>query len=405
MGFNQKLTLSVAVLLFINQSSCLNNGLGKTPAMGWNTWNKYNCDISEDIIKQNAKKIVDLGLDKIGYVYINIDDCWQLADRDANGNVQADLTKFPNGMMAVGDYIHTLGLKFGIYSSAGTQTCQGKAGSLGFEKQDAQYYSNIGADYLKYDNCFNQGVQGKKRYTDMRDALNSTGRPIYYSICSWGTENIWEWGAETGNSWRTTLDIENFWASVKFNFNFNAQLADYSGSGSWNDPDMLEIGNNNLTIFEEKSHFALWCFLKAPLILGNDLVNMGPEVLAIISNQYLIDVNQNSVAQARCIMNCQQKSQVYHTQVHGNYPYDAILVMNWDNKEKSSVMIDFMTLGLAQYAYDKCDVFDMWAGSLIGTYQGRYFVNNVLPHNNVALKIQCKSFTAKDFLTSKSLLQ
>lgn len=153
-------------------------------------------------------------------------------------------------MLAVGDYLHAKGLKFGIYSSAGTKTCQKRAGSLGFEKQDAKYYAQIGADYLKYDNCWSNYVPGLKRYTDMRDALNATGVQIYYSICSWGTENVWEWGSSVGNSWRTTLDIENNWGSMRYNFAQNSILSKYSGPGGWNDPDMLEVGNNNMTIIE-----------------------------------------------------------------------------------------------------------------------------------------------------------
>eukprot|EP00347_Sterkiella_histriomuscorum_P021441 403333964 len=382
--------IGLVATLTINNVQGLNNGLGLKPAMGWNTWNAYHCDISKDIIIKNADKIKQLGLDQVGYVYVNIDDCWQLEARDKDGNVQADTTKFPNGMKEVGDYLHTNGLKFGIYSSAGTKTCQGKAGSLGFETADAKYYASIGADYLKYDNCYNNFVPALKRYTDMGDALTKSGRPIYYSICNWGNENVWQWGASVGNSWRTTLDIENNWGSMRYNFVQNSILSQYAAPGGWNDPDMLEVGNNNLTITEQRSHFALWCFVKAPLILGNDLTNMGPEVLAIISNKNLIAVNQDSLGQqATCVMNCKDSLQVYHSYNADNGPYHAVLVINWDAKFSNSLILDFTTLGISSSSFQSCQVTDLWTGSVIGIYRKQYFVSQVFGHDNIALKIQC----------------
>jgi len=242
--------------------------------MGWNTWNRYHCNINATIIKANADKIVELGLDKLGYVYVNIDDCWMLANRTAEGRIQHDDAKFPGGMKPMGDYIHAKGLKFGLYSSAGNKTCQQLAGSLGHEVEDAADFAMVGADYLKYDNCYNYGLPALERYTAMANALNATGRPIYYSICNWGEEKVWEWGESVGNSWRTTGDIGNNWASMRYNFMQNVILNSFAQPGAWNDPDMLEVGNGNLTEAEERSHFALWCFAKAPLILGNDLTNM-----------------------------------------------------------------------------------------------------------------------------------
>ena len=182
----------------------LDNGLGLTPQMGWNTWNKFGCDISEDLIKQAVDQIVALGLDKLGYEYVNIDDCWMETDRTADGHFIVDSTAFPNGMKSIGDYIHSKGLKFGIYSSAGTMTCAGRAGSLDHEVADAQDWASWGVDYLKYDNCYNMSVPGTERYAAMRDALAATGRPIFYSLCNWGEEESWRWARDIGNSWRTT---------------------------------------------------------------------------------------------------------------------------------------------------------------------------------------------------------
>lgn len=249
----------------------LDNGVGLTPQMGWNSWNKFACNINETLIKQTADKIVSLGLDKIGYTYVNIDDCWMLKERDAEGHMIPDPKTFPGGMKALGDYIHERGLKFGVYSSAGNYTCEGRAGSLYHEEIDAMDWASWGVDYLKYDNCFNENVPAIVRYPRMRDALNKTGRPIFYSICNWGYENTVEWGPKTGNSWRTTMDIKGIWASIQYNFLVNSERPEIAGKGAWNDPDMLEIGNGWLPLDQEKTHFALWSIVKAPLILGCDL--------------------------------------------------------------------------------------------------------------------------------------
>lgn len=194
--------------------SALDNGLGLTPQMGWNSWNKFACDVNEDVIKQTADAIISLGLDKLGYVYVNIDDCWS-SGRDANNTLIPDPKTFPNGIKALADYVHSLGLKLGIYSDAGTNTCAGRPGSLNYEEIDAQTWADWGVDYLKYDNCNNQGISPKQRYPTMRDALNKTGRPIFYSLCEWGQEDPSSWAQTVGNSWRTTGDISANWGSVK----------------------------------------------------------------------------------------------------------------------------------------------------------------------------------------------
>lgn len=208
-------------------------------------------------------------------------------------------------MKSLGDYLHSKGLKFGLYSSAGTMTCEKRAGSLGHEEMDAADYASWGVDYLKYDNCFNDNVPATIRYPAMRDALNKTGRPIFYSICNWGEEDTINWGQEVGNSWRTTQDIFDAWASIEFNFHYNMYGRESAGQGGWNDPDMLEVGNGGLTLEEEKTHFALWALSKAPLIIGCDLNIVRPESLAIIKNAEIIAVNQDpNSEQARCVLGC-----------------------------------------------------------------------------------------------------
>jgi len=186
--------------------------------MGWNTWNKFGCSIDETLIYESVDQIIEFGLNELGYQYVNLDDCWHLLERDSQGHLVPDPEHFPNGMKPIGDYIHNKGLKFGIYSSAGTMTCAQKAGSLGYETIDATDWASWGVDYLKYDNCFNNSVPATIRYPAMRDALNATGRPIFYSICNWGEEETWKWAPETGNSWRTTQDIFDGWASIEYNF-------------------------------------------------------------------------------------------------------------------------------------------------------------------------------------------
>ena len=203
----QTLLLTVGIVSLFAVSNALDNGIGLTPAMGWNTWNKYACNINETVIMNNTDQLVSLGLAQLGYVYVNLDDCWQAVNRDGNNHVVSDATNFPNGMKYLGDYIHSQGLKFGLYSSAGTETCQGRAGSLTYEQIDASDYALWGVDYLKYDNCASLGLPAIDRYTAMRDALALNERSIFYSICSWGLEDVAIWGNTTGNSWRSTPDM------------------------------------------------------------------------------------------------------------------------------------------------------------------------------------------------------
>ncbi len=222
---------------------------------------------------------------------MNLDDCWHLLERTEDGHTIPDPERFPNGMKPLGDYIHANGLNFGIYSSAGTMTCAKRAGSLFYESIDAQDFADWGVDYLKYDNCYNNSISGMIRYPTMRDALNATGRPIFYSLCQWGEEESWRWAPETANSWRTTQDIFDGWASIEYNFRENQMHFERSGPGGWNDPDMLEVGNGGLTHDEEKTHFAMWALAKAPLIMGCDLTAVSQESLDILTNTDLIAVN------------------------------------------------------------------------------------------------------------------
>ncbi|KAG6556475.1 hypothetical protein Mapa_002420 [Marchantia paleacea] len=271
----------------------LNNGLGKTPQMGWNSWNFFNCFVDENVIFETASALVFTGLADLGYNYVNIDDCWAELERDQHGNLVPRAATFPSGIKALADHVHGLGLKLGIYSDAGFYTCQKQPGSLGYEIQDAKTFASWEVDYLKYDNCYNDKSKPEVRYPVMRNALNMSGRQIFYSMCEWGKDDPATWGVEVGNSWRTTEDIKDNWKSMTKIADENDKWADFAGPGGWNDPDMLEVGNGGMTMDECRSHFSVWALMKAPLLIGCDVRNMSAEVLEILSNKEVIDVNQD----------------------------------------------------------------------------------------------------------------
>ncbi|HEV2784347.1 MAG TPA: NPCBM/NEW2 domain-containing protein [Actinophytocola sp.] len=276
--------------------------------MGFNNWNFTHCEsiFNETTIKRVADAFVSSGLRDVGYQYVNIDDCWALPQRNAQGNLVADPARFPSGMKALGDYIHARGLKFGIYTSAGTKTCNtaGFPGALGHEQQDANLFASFGVDYLKYDNCNNQGVDAIQRYTAMRDALINTGRPIVYSITEWGrTEpKVWTWGAPVGNLWRTTGDISDNWSSMISRVHTNDDLAQYAGPGHWNDPDMLEVGNGGMTATEYRTHFSLWAMMSAPLLIGSNVPNLSTTNLDILRNTDIIALDQDPLGHQATIV-------------------------------------------------------------------------------------------------------
>ena len=278
--------------------------LALTPPMGWNSWNKFACDVSEKLIREIADAMVSSGMKDAGYEYIVIDDCWH-GKRDSLGFIHPDPTRFPSGIKALSDYIHSKGLKFGIYSDAGYETCGGKPASRGHEFQDAISYASWGVDYLKYDWCNTENINAKGAYTTMRDALYAAKRPVLFSMCEWGTSKPWEWASEVGHMWRTTGDIYNCfscekkhgtwssWGVMKI-IDMQKDIRKYAGPGHWNDPDMLEVGNG-MVVNEDRAHFAMWCMLAAPLIAGNDIRNMSKETSDILKNKDVIAVNQDSL--------------------------------------------------------------------------------------------------------------
>ncbi len=274
--------------------------LAKTPPMGWNSWNKFGCNINENLIKEIADAMVKNGMKDAGYEYIVIDDCWQIA-RDKQGNIIADPERFPSGIKALADYVHSKGLKFGLYSDAGTYTCQKRPGSRGYEYQDARTYASWGVDYLKYDWCSHGKQNSEASYKLMRDALYAAGRPIIFSICEWGTTKPWLWARDIGNLWRTTEDIQdcwdciNDWGGIGWTLILDKQsgLEQYAGPGHWNDPDMLEVGNGGMSDKEYRAHFSMWCMLSAPLMAGNDIRNMSESIKKILTNKEVIALDQD----------------------------------------------------------------------------------------------------------------
>ncbi len=301
-----KKSILFLVIGLIIKSNCIvgqtDENLALTPPMGWNSWNKFGCNVSEKLIKEMADAMVTSGMRDTGYEFIVIDDCWQVS-RDSSGNIIADPDRFPSGMKALADYIHSKGLKFGLYSCAGSKTCQGRPGSRGYQFQDARQYAKWGVDYLKYDWCYDEGQDAKSAYKTMSDALKECGRPIVFSMCEWGESKPWEWAEGIGNLWRTTADIRDCfdctlnWGGLGVLQILDKQvgLEGYAGPGHWNDPDMLEIGNGGQTFTEYKTHFSLWGMLAAPLMAGNDLRDMKDSIRLILTNKEVIAVNQDKL--------------------------------------------------------------------------------------------------------------
>ncbi len=277
-------------------------GLARTPQLGWNSWNKFACNVSEQMIRETADAMVASGMKQAGYRYVNIDDCWH-GERDERGFIQPNKERFPSGMKALADYVHAKGLALGIYSDAGWKTCGGKPGSRGHEYQDALTYAEWGIDYLKYDWCNTNGLKAEGAYLTMREALRTAGRPVLFSLCEWGDNQPWSWAKDVGHSWRTTGDIatcfdcvvdHGTWKSLGVLQILDKQdgLRAYAGPDHWNDMDMLEVGNG-MSATEDRAHFSIWVMMASPLIAGNDLRTMSKETTAILTNKAVIAVNQD----------------------------------------------------------------------------------------------------------------
>jgi alpha-galactosidase len=344
--------------------------VAQTPPMGWNSWNFFAGRVTDQDIRNAADQLVATGMKDAGYVYVNIDDTWE-GDRDADGVLHSN-SKFPD-MKALADYVHSKGLKLGIYSSPGPQTCAHFAGSMDHELQDAQLYASWGIDYLKYDLCSYRPVMQQQApddkaaqmrlmiaaYDKMNKALKEAGRPIVYSFCQYGWDAVWEWGPSVGaNAWRTTGDISANWQSIYSILNEQAGLAKYAGPGHWNDPDMLEVGNGKLSLAENRAHFSMWAMLAAPLLAGNDLPNMKPEIKEILTNRDVIALDQDRLGHEATHVYSDGEVDVWARHLSGGAMAIAVLNAGSDRYSSHPFHLDMAKLGLHGRQEGK----DLWTG-------------------------------------------
>lgn len=343
----------------------LNNNLAPTPPMGWNSWNKFACNINEKLIQGIADAMVTTGMKDAGHQYVIIDDCWQLPTRQ-NGHLMADPDRFPGGIKALADYVHAKGLKLGLYSDRGLRTCQNKAGSHDHEMTDAQDFAAWGVDYLKYDNCNAAFLSNQEAdFRRMRECLNNCGRPIVFSICCWGFQ---DWMPEVGDLWRTTGDITDKWARMVELIDTNEQYANLNGPSHWNDPDMLEIGNGGMTDVEYRSQFSLWAIMAAPLIAGNDLRQMSKATLETLTNKEVIAIDQDPLgAQGTMVESSDKDLLIYAKRLKDPKEKAVVLFNRTDTGSPMTVHWNRISLppGTAK-------VRDLWAHKDLGKFKDSY---------------------------------
>ncbi|KZT18611.1 carbohydrate-binding module family 35 protein [Neolentinus lepideus HHB14362 ss-1] len=361
----------------------LQNGLAIKPPMGWNPYNVFLCDTTEDQYHTAAQALIKSGLSSLGYQYFNLDCGWQGTNRTENGTFTWDATRIPSGVPALASYVHGLGLKFGVYSDAGYYSCDfvgGSAhwlGSLGHEKADAAAFTSWGADYLKYDNCYsvnstdfvdyNPPFSLEPHYTAMRDALNSTSRPVVYSVCEWGVQDPARWATSVGNSWRISNDVgpPNSWANIVRIINQVVPVTGFAGPGAWNDLDLLEVGNTGLSVAEQQSHFAFWAAVKSPLLISTNLSNAAQSTLDILGNTRIIGLNQDSLG----------KSISFKRRYTNDYDVwsgpladgsTVALLLNWQNQTRP------LTFDLSDVSFKSATAIDLWSGESLGKVVDSY---------------------------------
>ena len=367
--------------------------LARTPPMGWNSWNTFGPEIDAGVVMETADAFVSEGLQDAGYEYLVIDDLWE-ADERVDGRLTWDRHKFPDGIAPIADYVHSKGLKFGIYSCAGSHTCAGKPASYGYEEVDAETFSQWGVDFLKYDFCYAPpGVDGPMLYRRMGQALRATGRPILYSVCEWGRNKPWEWAASAGgHMWRTTGDIHDAWESIlEIGFQRQSGLEAYAGPGRWNDPDMLVVGmygkgnvaRGGCTDAEYRSHFSLWCLLAAPLMIGCDVRTMHQVTRDILLNREAIMVNQDLLGRqgyhVGTVFHSRQAADVWAKPLADGSV--AVGLFNLGEREQRRVTVAWESIGL----HDRrpCRVRDLWAGEDLGVFRGDF--STLVGSHDVAL--------------------
>jgi alpha-galactosidase len=364
------------------------DGLAQTPPMGWNSWNRFGCNVSEKLVREAANALVSSGMKGAGYTYVVIDDCWQTG-RDERGTIVADPARFPSGMKALAAAVHAQGLKLGIYSDAGTMTCAKRPGSKDHEAQDAKTYAGWGVDYLKYDWCNTEAQDARDAYMKMSRALRASGRPIVFSICEWGSSKPWTWAQGVGQLWRATGDIQDCWdcgkawggMGVVHIIDLMADLYPFSGPGHFNDPDMLEVGNGGLTLEENRSHFSFWALFAAPLMAGNDLSAMTPEVRDILTNGEVIAVDQDALGMQGRKVRDDGAHEVWMKPLSGGAR--AVILFN-RGSEQAPIAAAWEEIGL--FPGTKARVRDLWRHVDGGIVAGRYQAQ-VAPHGVVMVTI------------------
>ncbi len=366
--------------LVLSHGIVAQNMLAPTPPMGWNSWNHFAGKVTDADVRATADQMVSTGMRDAGYVYVNIDDTWQ-GKRDASGVIYAN-AKFPD-MKALSAYVHSKGLKLGLYSSPGEQTCAGYAGSFGHEAQDAQTYAAWGVDFLKYDLCsFGKQMDTERKahpdapeaaakilmvaaYKKMGDALRATGRPILYSLCQYGFDDVWQWGPGVGASiWRTTGDIDDTYQRMDIIGQSQSDLAPFAGPGHWNDPDMLEVGNGGMKTPEYQAHMSLWALLAAPLLAGNDLTKMTDADRSILLNREVIAIDQDPLGKQGKRMYQYGEINVWTRPLSGNRL--AVGMFTSDCCSSRNISVDFAKVGFP----DGANVRDVWAGRDLGRHSG-----------------------------------
>jgi len=351
------------------------SSIASTPPMGWNSWNKFGCNVSDKLIRETADAMVASGMKAAGYEYVNIDDCWQVS-RDTQGTIVADPARFPSGIKALADYVHGKGLKLGVYTDAGRFTCQHRPGSYEHEAQDVNTYAAWGVDYVKIDWCHAEGLDAEAQYRKFHDAFGQAARPMVFSICNWGVKAPWVWGPRTGNLWRTTGDISDRYDRMSvIGFSQNG-LEKYAGPGHWNDPDMLEVGNGGMKHDEYLTHMSLWVLLAAPLLAGNDIRSMNDETKQILLNPEVIAVDQDPKG-----IQAHRLWDEGPLEVWARPLGDQSRAVGLFNRGESplTITLDFSSLGISGPAR----VRDLWKREDLGTMSGTYSAS--IPKHGVAL--------------------
>lgn len=401
------LGLLLNFLLALNTSQAQEQTqIAPTPPMGWNSWNCFRENVSEDKIKAIADAMVSSGMRDAGYEYIIVDDGWMTDQRDEEGHIIVNAEKFPSGMKALGDYIHSLGLKFGIYSAPGRYTCQKLMGSYGHEQIDANDYASWGVDYLKYDWCNYPGTREqamntpaedcRQAYELMRDCLKNTGRPILYSVhstCSGERKNSFPWVVDVVHMHRSGDDIKDNWDRMLYCLESTSELWPYAGPGFWNDPDMLEVGNTTqerlwggidstkMTTLEYRTHFSMWCMVAAPLIAGNNLSTMKDEIVQILTNEELIAVNQDALGKQGKRIRDDGELEVWVKELSNNRYAVALF-----NRKDTAADITFQwdEVGIS----GQQQIRDLWRHEDLGTFSYSYTGKNIQPHDALILLVE-----------------